>query len=858
MLQDIGTRNAEKTAKSKAFASIAAFAATAIVAYVALDYMLDRSLPSPEEEYRAAELRGTITVYHDSLGIPAIYADDELDAAFALGFLHARDRMFQMEVSRRAAEGRLSEIFGKQTLEFDRLFRVVGIARIAERLLTEVDSSTIDLLEAYSAGVNFFLDETDLTLSIEFDALNHEPEPWKPAHSLMIARMMGWELNINWYHDLVMGSLERTLDPALAASIAPYDGTIPPSAGAKSPAPVTTPADREPPRRRAREDDPNEAPNVGAPESDDSPSADTSSIASGFLRVAREYRAFRGTRGTTIGSNNWAVSGARAVNGKPIIANDPHLAFQAPGKWYFAIIRAGDWNAEGVTIPGAPGVVIGKNKRVAWAFTNVMSDETDFYLETLDSSGRFYLYDGKYRPIAVETDTIAVRDSSDAVVKIRRTTHGPIVSDIGYAARGGSDTVREALSMRWLGFESSDEIGAIYKMNLASNWEEFVASLESFATPAQNFLYADADGNVGWITGGRFPDRGGTPPFIYDGTDAANDWRGFIPFERNPRLFNPDSGVIATANTAPLVDPGFYVSAAYAATSRFDRIHELLGAKEKHSEADLRRVQIDVVSPLAREIRQYILDAFERVEVADDNLEIALLLFRDWQGDMDAYSQAAAIYSVFMKRFVDNVYRDDLGDDLFTEFCYIANTPYRSVRKILRENDSAIFDDRETPRYEGRDAMILKSFDEALDELEARLGSDPARWQWGRIHKLTFEHIFGGHSAALDRMFNVGPFGVGGDGTTPMNTEFSFGDRSPMGKTDAYQALVGPSVRYVYDFSTPSVLRVSLPMGQSGNILSEHYRDTTPLWLAGDYFTITLDDASLRNPRARKTTIMPL
>ena len=775
---------------------------------------LTESLPVYKGELKAAYLKSEVKIYFDSLAIPYIFADNDADVAFTLGYLHARERMFSMDMIRRAGEGRLSEIFGEETVPFDLMFRTVGLSKTAKIIQEKMNPEGLNLLEAYSNGVNYYLEEYKNKYPIEFDVLGYQPEKWKPEHSIIVIRMMAWELNLGWWTDLTFTELVQKLGEEKVKEILP--------------------------------DYPENAPTIIPAEI-----KKFAQINSNLIQTDKSFRKFLGMTGTHLGSNNWVVNSQMSVSGKPIIANDPHLAYRAPGIWYAAVIKSPTWNAAGVTLPGAPGIAIGKNENISWTLTSIMTDETDFYFETLDSSRTKYLLDGEWKDLEIVQDTIYRRDGIAIPIEIKYTHRGPIISNIHpyNFVFNKDERFYPPISMRWLGNEFSDELNAFLKVNKAKNWDEFKSAVQEFNIPGQNFVYADKEGNIGYVFGGALPIRtNNRTTFLFDGSDSKNDWKGFVPRNELPYLFNPAANYIATANNKVIKDFKYHITNLWEPSSRIDRITELIQSKEKHSVEDYMCYQVDIYSPYAKTIVPYILSAFEKVEIKDKNLLQCLQLLREWNFEMDKYLQTPAIFLTFFDKLMKNIYLDKMGEDLFNQYVFLANVPYRNVLELLEKPYSGWFDVLNTNKIEVRDDIIRKSMVDALDELERTIGNDVKDWQWGRLHTVTFKHAFSGVSWLLDGVINIGPFQISGDGTTVFNTEYAFSEsieKYPLFRHEPFNCELGPSMRFIYDFANPDEFYLILTTGQSGNIFSDHYKDQTELFLNGKYMKIRTDEASI-------------
>lgn len=778
--------------------------------------MLSTSLPQYNGEITSAKITNDIEVYRDSFAVPYIVAQSDEDVAFALGYLHAQERLFTMDIVRRAGAGTLSEILGEKALPFDKMFRVVGLKRNLLKNIGKYDPAAMKILQAYSNGVNKYIKDYNGNYGIEFDILGYQPEKWEPIHSLIVIKMLAWELNISWWTDISFAELVQKFGKEKVLEILP--------------------------------DYPENAPTIIADNLNALPL-----INSSFVETDKSFRKFMGWAGTHIGSNNWVVNGNKSVSGKPIIANDPHLTFSAPGIWYAAVIKSKDWNAAGVTLPGVPGIVIGKGDGISWVLTNVMNDDSDFYIEKLDSSKTKYFVDGQWQNLNIIKDTIKIKDGKDQVITIKETHRGPIISDIHpyNTIYNKSNQKTPPISMRWSGNDFSDEMLAFYKINKAKNWNEFRDAVKYFGIPGQNFVYADVKGNIGYVMGARIPIRNNNnPTLVFDGTTSVNDWKGYVPTQEIPVILNPAENFIASANNKTLKNFKYHISNLWEPSSRIDRIRELLTSKEKYSVTDFEKYQMDIVSPYAKTITSYILNSFEAIKVKDKNLNMSLEMFRDWNFEMNKYSQTPAIYAVFLKYFLKNIFYDEMGDDFYNRYVFMANVPYRSLLQILEKPETSWFDDIKTTQKETRDEIIRKSLADALTELEENFGKDLTNWQWGRMHKVMFKHAFSGYFSLLDQYINIGPFEIGGDGTTINNSEYPFAksiEEFSSFRHNEFDNILGPSMRFICDFANPDEFYLVLTTGQAGNVMSDHYRDQNPLWLKGKYMKIRTDETSIKN-----------
>ena len=770
-----------------------------VISYV----VLMSKIPEYNGEQVVAGITNSVHVYRDSFAVPFIIAEDEFDAAFALGYVHAQERLFQMDMSRRAGEGRLSEILGNKTVPFDKMFRTIGVYKTVSRDYKKLNPISKLYLEAYSKGVNAYIKNMDGNFTFEFDILGYEPYPWKPEHSLVIAKLMAWELNISWWTDIAFSHLVQKLGVEKVAEIIPdYDEN----------SPTIIPQKLQ----------------------------QFSNIPLDFYKVDKKFREFTGFVGTHIGSNNWVVNGKKSDSGNVLIANDPHLAFQAPGKFLFAVIRGKDWNAEGFSIPGLPSFIIGKNQNISWVLTNVMADDSDFYLETLDSTKSKYLLNNEWKELNIVPDTITVKDSASVVYDIVKTHRGPIISgihlyDILYKNEYQNETT---LSMRWTALDFTDEMFSLISVNKAENWNDFQTALNHFTAPGQNFVYGDNKGNIGYICAAKLPLRSdNSPTMVYDGSTTENDWKGFVPYGRMPKLYNPTQNYIASANNKTIKDFHYHISNIWEPSSRIERITELLNSKKTHSLDDFKKYQMDFYSFYAKNITKYIIESFMETEINDSNLKLALDLLSKWDFVMDKQSQTPTIYAVFFQKLMKNIFIDEMGQELLNEYIFVANVPYRKIQEMLKNENSTWWDNIITEEIETKDVIIRQSLADAVADLEEKFGDNIAYWQWRNLHSITFKHPFSLASPFIGKVLNIGPFPISGDGTTVFNTEYTF--------TEPYDVKLGPAMRYLYDFSKPDEVNFIMPTGQAGYFLSDHYDDMTEMWLRGKYIKLNINTSNI-------------
>lgn len=777
--------------KQKIVGIIATIVALSVIAVAIGYYLVTRSFSKTSGTIDVNGLSQEVEINWDEYGVPHIEAHSEHDAFFAVGFVHAQDRLWQMELFRRAGSGRLSEILGDRTLSIDKMFRTLKFWRQAQKLSQALDQQTRAALQAYSDGVNEYIATHKGHFPIEFDMLNFEPEPWTVEHSILLSRLMAWELNYARWVDLLLGELVQQFGADTAKEIFPYW--------------------------------PEDAPLIIPKEFKGKKIADNLLP---FFEAEGNYRSLFGLRPLETGSNAWAVSGAKSTTGKPILANDPHLILMAPARWYELHMTAPGIDVAGMSIAGDPFVILGRNQRIAWGVTNAMMDDEDFYVEQVDSLQHptRYRLNNEWRPIQEEIDTIFVKGALPVVLSVYSTHRGPIVNKFEPTAQN----INALVSMRWVGYEASNEAGAFYRLDKANNWQEFQEALKLFAVPAQNFVYADVDGNIGYILGGWLPIRttkGPTLPF--PGWTTEYDWHGFVPIHQMPRIFNPAEGFVAAANNKIIDDSyPYYISNHWESPWRSIRINEILKEPGKFSMEDNERLQFDLVSTHAREVVPVIRRAFDSTTVTDPDVKTMLEYFKNWNFEMRKEDVSTTLFQATITRMVFNMFHNRMGDRLYGLYDTLASTPLSALSHLLKNPDSEWFDDPRTPIRETRDDMIRKSVSDALRDLHAGIGGELKEWRWGRVHTVTFEHLSGAN-ALLAGFFNVGPFPIGGSHSTVNVGQFFL--------AHPFKSAVGASMRQIFNLADINDTRTVVPPGQSGQVFSSHYKDQIAMWLAGAY-----------------------
>ena len=764
------------------------FVGVLLVAF--LWYQLTKSFPRSDGTLRLEGLGARVEIARDEYGVPAITASTERDLLIAQGFVHAQDRLWQMDLERRAAQGRLSELFGSATVPFDRMFRIVGLTRIADQVYDRLSDSSKIRLQWYTDGVNACIATYRGRYPVEFDMLGYSPEPWLPVHSVLLSRLVAWELNLSWWTDITLGSvadrvgLEKTMD-----LMPVYPGTVAPQV----PAEVW--------RRYAP-------------------------MTEGYLRTSQSFAAAFAPASFLGGSNAWVVSPSRSATGTVLLANDTHLHLSLPCFWYEVGLLLPHQSARGMSIPGYPYIVSGRNRQIAWGITNVMADEADFFVERVDpgDSNRVQ-FEGAWERMTIVDETIRVRGDSAVTVRVRRTRHGPVVTDIATPLTRA--TAPYVATMRWAGEEVDDQCEAFRRITMAENWEQFIAGVRRVGVPGQNFVYGDIHGHIGYHCGAKIPIRGMRGGLLpVPGWDRSSEWSGFVPPARLPHMLDPPEGFVASANNKLTDDTYPYrITDLWEPPSRIVRLRSLLGrAGEKFSVQDFGRMQNDSYSVFAEEVNPYLLLAFGDTSGAPVDVRRAYEYASNWHFRLTKEDIATTIFHQFLTRLMANTFRDEMGDSLYHDFVVLYTVPLRILTRMLHEGTSPWFDDIRTDTLETRDDQLRRSLREALDTLRILRGADQSAWRWGDLHTVTLSHPFS-LQKPLQILFSKGPYPAPGASTALVSGEFSW--------NDPFRVIVGASYRQIFDLRGDSWS--VLAGGQSGQVFHKHFDDQIPLWANGGY-----------------------
>ncbi len=767
------------------------------------------TLPITDGTIRLRGANETIHIERDAVGIPTVRAANLHDVYFGLGVAHAQDRLWQMETHRRIGAGRLAEVFGPSALPTDRFLRALGVRRTAQAQWAQLPPASRQALQAYADGVNAVMHEQMRARPPEFVLLGIQPEPWSPIDSISWAIMMAWDLSGNWSTELLRLRLALVMPVArINELLPPYPGEAPMPSG-----------DYAALYR-----------GLGLGDGKDK------STATAWARLP-EIAPLSGVEG--VGSNNWVVAGSHSQSGHPLLANDPHLQLSTPALWYFARLEAPGLKVAGATLPGVPGVVLGQNEHIAWGYTNTGPDVQDLYIEQVDAQdpGRYRTPEG-WAPFETTTELIKVKGQAAVTMQARRTRHGPVISDAGIAddlvgAPDAKPAPRYVLAMRWTALDAgNDALAPALAVQQAGSVAAFFSAMKDWVVPMQNMAVADDAGHIGMIAPGRVPirkadnDLHGLAPA--PGWDARYDWDGWVPADATPRQTDPPQGWLASANqrVTPPAYP-YFLTSEWALPYRYERIVQLLQARPRASMDDLAAMQGDQKSLAAAALIPWLKKARSSHPLA----AAAQAELADFDGQMAPDRAAPLIFWAWQRQLAQGLFAKEAGDALWRRS--LASRSFQdALEGVLARDDASWCDDRRTPVRETCAQQVDAAFTRALDELQARFGSQLANWRWGRAHIMRAEHRPFSHVPLLARLFELRT-GLGGDTNSINVSRVGLVPDAVTG--ELYLDEHGPSMRALYDLADLSQSRVMHSSGQSGIVFSPLYRNFLGPWARVEY-----------------------
>ena len=751
-------------------------------------FLSKKSLPKTETDLIIPELHNSVEIIRDQWGIPHIFASNEHDLCFSIGYVHAQDRLWQMELLRRTACGTLSELFGRLSLDTDRLLRTLGFKRYAQKDFELLPENLKQGLQAYAAGVNVIIENPSTSLPLEFKLIGHKPKRWDPLDSMAFARLMQFQLNGQNSYKLALAKPQTTVGWDKIKELFPQYPL-------------------------------------------ENPSVLPNGIEEYLKEIDGTYQKFLGPfLPKPSGSNSWALSGSKTESGKPILCSDPHLAPNLPSIWYLSHLISDERNIIGVGPPVVPAILIGHNAYCGWGFTVANIDAEDLYVEKIHPEDPLkYEFKGEWKEISVVEETIYVKGEKDPIVeRVLSTHHGPLIDFVvGYSSESG-----KRLSMASYCFKDDATIQAMMDLNKAKNWNDFCSALKKFGAPNQHVSYADVYGNIGSYVVGKVPIRAKLPDYYpLPGWTGEYEWVDEIPFEKMPHSFNPTKKTVVLANHRPVESEKYeyYIGKVFDPGYRASIIESTLNSKEKIMIEDCKALHMNVFSLPGKIFVEKIAD------IQDNDPEISKLLsiLRSWDFHLRADSIGAMVYEILKAELLDIVYRTNLPKEFILDAKGVGYHP------LLKKTTEGFHNDIQTlfglmdnanswwiKNLGGRARWIKQGLKNTYSKLREKYGNNQEKWTWGRLHQIVFPHAMS-MKKPLDKVFNVGANPIGGDQYTVCQMMFA---------PENYEEFSWcPSYRQIVDFSEfDNSLAVYAP-GQSGNLASPHYSDLFDLWYKGEY-----------------------
>jgi penicillin amidase len=789
-------------------------------------YSIARSaLPQLDGTLQVAGLVAPVTVVRDSHGVPTISAARFDDLFFAQGYVTAQDRLWQMDIMRRFAAGEISEILGGEFVEHDREQRILGLRMAARKSLEVSTPQARSHFEAYARGVNAYIESHRDRLPVEFRILRYAPRPWTQEDSTLIAAQMVKDLNHYPYSDaLEREKIMAKVGPELTADL--YVN----SSWRDRPPTTVRPGLDEKLDQNIDDEEPSRGPAGGSvTQRIDSPAFENRAGSSDSDADAR----------MVVGSNNWVVSGAHTVTGKPLLSNDMHLGHQMPNLWYEAHLHCGNFDVAGVTLPGLPYVIVGHNQRIAWGFTNIGPTVEDVYVEAFNSSGQYLTPDG-WKSTEHRGEVIHVKGKQDVTVDVQLTRHGPVITDL-------IPGEMRKLALRWTLYDGTR--APFFAVNSAQTWDEFLRAFSGFDAPGQNVVFADLDGNIGYHATGKVPIRAsGDGSLPENGSDNSHEWTGYIPFDKLPSTYNPASGIVATANSRITPDAYPYsISTGWEAPWRSARIYRVLESGKKFSSADMLALQTDIFSEADRYFAEHFVYAVDHAKNVSPRAKQAAEIMRGWDGRMTADSSAPTIAFRARVELTRLLLEPKLGpapvDPRQAQAPLSWKTYSWGMQSVWLENVIHHQPQRWLPpAYGSYDELLAAAVEAAVaapQDSKDAAPKDLASWKWGDFRPVEIQHPILGKIPLLQRWSGPGVQPQSGSGYT----------------VKAVSRSHGPSERLTVDLSDLDQTTLNLVTGEAGNFLSPYYMDQWKAWYEGYTFKLPYSEKAVAESKRHELVL---
>ena len=799
----------------------------ALIVFLAFDVWFYRAvraaLPQVDGTIQVAGLTQPVMVTRDSLGIPTITATNLNDLFFAQGYVTAQERLWQMDMTRRYASGDLAVILGPDFVSVDRGQRILGLRQTAEKVVAAMDPVQHAQFQAYANGVNAYIAEHTKTLPMEFRFLTYAPHVWTVEDSLLVGLSMTEFLNHGYYKEILLK--ERALakfGPELTAELFVNSSWRDHPPGSEGPSLESGPPGEVEPDEEESVPPPKKGSKPAPGKASPQPAHHSSLLpfASPSLDAAPEVRFHPG-------SNNWVVSGAHTVSGKPLLSNDMHLELRLPNTWYEAHLICGDFDVVGVTLPGMPYVMVGHNRYIAWGFTNLGPAVEDIYIEKFNDQGEYLTPQGWVQP-EHRKEIIRVKGKPEVTVDVVVTRHGPIITSL---VPGET----RQLALRWIIYEPGASKIPFFQVNSAKNWDEFRAAFSTFGAPGQNVVYADIDGHIGYQATGFVPIRAsGDGSLPVPGDTDAYEWTGFILYDQMPRVFDPPSGIIATANGR--ISPAGYpypISIEWDSPYRTERIYKLLSKPKKYTPEDMLAIQTDVVSELDHFCAERFVYAIDHTPKASERAKAAADLMRNWDGTMATDSVAPTIAFYSRGKLNELLLKPKLGDG-WNDYTRWFMGPVWLENVLSHQSQQWL-----PVGYTNYDELLTAAVEAAVTD--PKTPDSLSRWTWGRVHRIDVKHPFWSNFPILKRGAGPGPQPLSGDGLTVKQAGERF----------------GPSERFTADMSDLDNSTLNIVNGESGNLFDDHYDDQWDAYYHGRTFKLPFSPSAVKQAAQHHLRLEP-
>jgi penicillin amidase len=768
------------------------------------------ALPTLDGDLQLSGLSAPVTVRRDTHGVPHIQAATQADLFFAQGYITAQDRLWQMDIFRRNANGELAEVLGPSLLKHDIAQRVLEYRNTARRIEANLPADERARLDAYARGVNLYIARHQNTLPPEFRLLHYRPAPWTGADSISIGVMMVAMLDTHWDVKLTREQIASRLhDSKLESDLYP----------------VGSWRDRPPTGELIDLSKPHPEPPPSTDDDEDDDRSQAGILPDQDLADLRAQLGLPNCAGCGAGSNNWVIAGRHTASGKPLLSNDMHLPLTVPNIWYMADLSAPGYHAAGVTLAGMPYVIAGHNEHVAWGFTALYADVQDLYIEKLDGKGHYLAPDGSWQVLGIDRETIRIRGGRDVTVNVQVTAHGPLLNPI-------LKNETRPIALRWTLYDSSQNALPIYALNTAANWADFSAALAQWCWPTQNVVYSDDQGHIAYHAVGRVPLRpAGLQAFPI--TDARHEWQGYIPFDGLPSAFDPPAGFLATANARVTTDKSPYpLSLEWVDPYRIERIYKALQGRDQLKPADMLAVQTDIYSEVDQELAQRFAYAIDHADNVDDSLRAAADLMRSWDGRLTTDSAAASIVTQTRMALGPMLLKPKLGKDAAL---------YRWSESNFAEEEIIMhaFPEWLPPGYKNWDNLLAAAVRKGMETGKAP--ADVNHWTYGSWHVVDIEHPLAPFLPIISRIAGTGPQPLSGDTTTVKQVGRDF----------------GPSQRFTMDWSNIDGSTEDIVLGESGNPYSPYFRDQWQDYYGGITFALPFTPAAVAAQTRHTLRLLP-